>query len=417
MSRVEDLLRKLAPNGVKFELLGEIAQLVRGNGMPKTVLTSEGVGAIHYGQVYTRYGAWTARTISYVSLETAAKLTKVSPGDVIITNTSENLEDVGKAVAWLGDSPIVTGGHATVIKHNEEPKYLAYWFQSESFFRQKRVLATGTKVIDVSAKQLAKVRIPVPPLDVQREIVRILDEFGSKEASLATGLDQELEARSRQYAHHRDSLLTGTKTDPERWTTLGHLYDLSSGLSKSADQFGFGQPFLSFKTVFNNPVVPSELSSLVNSTEAEQARYSIKAGDVFVTRTSEDLEGLGASCAALRDYPGATFNGFTKRLRPKETGVIDAQFAAYFFRSSLFKSQIARMAILSTRVSLNNDILLRVRIPVPPIDEQQWIVATLEKLDALNSELSAKLRAEIFARHKQREYYRDSLFDFQELAS
>ena len=204
MSRVDELIAELAPNGVEFRTLGDIARFVRGNGMPKTDLVDEGVGAIHYGQIYTRYGVWATETISFVTPETATKLAKAQPGDIIITNTSENVEDVGKAVAWLGAEPIVTGGHATVIQHDLEPKYLAYWFQSESFFRQKRALATGTKVIDVSARQLAKVRLPVPPVEVQREIVRILDKFTRLEAEL----EAELEARRLQYAFYRDQLLT-----------------------------------------------------------------------------------------------------------------------------------------------------------------------------------------------------------------
>ena len=197
---------------------------------------------------------------------------------------------------------------------------------------------------------------------------------------------------------------------------MGELYQSSSGLSKSADQFGFGHPFLSFKTVFNNPIVPVELSDLVNTTQTEQARYSIKKGDVFVTRTSEDLEGLGMSCAALRDYPSATFNGFTKRLRPKEEGVVDPQFAAYFFRSSHFRTQIAQMAVLSTRVSLNDDILLRIRIPVPPLEEQERIVAILDKFDALVNDISSGLPAEIKARRQQYTHYRDRLLTFKEAA-
>lgn len=122
------LIAELAPSGVEFTALGEIGQLVRGNGLPKTDFTPTGVGAIHYGQIYTYYDTWTTDTISFVAPATAAKLAKVDPGDLIITNTSENLEDVGKAVAWLGGEQIVTGGHATVLKHSQDSKFLAYWF-------------------------------------------------------------------------------------------------------------------------------------------------------------------------------------------------------------------------------------------------------------------------------------------------
>lgn len=208
MSRVDELLQKLASGRVEFKLLGDITEMVRGNGMPKTDLTDEGVGAIHYGQIYTRYGTWTESTVSFVAPATAAKLARVEPGNIIITNTSENVEDVGKAVAWLGKEAIVTGGHATVIRHNEDPKYLSYWFQSESFFAQKKALATGTKVIDVSARQLTKVRIPVPTIELQREIAGTLDALSELNAELEAELEAEIRARRSQYRYHRDKLLS-----------------------------------------------------------------------------------------------------------------------------------------------------------------------------------------------------------------
>ena len=168
MSRIDDLIRQHCTNGVKYRTLGEIGELVRGNGMPKSDFVESGVGCIHYGQIYTYYGTWTAETKSFVSEETAAKLAQVEPGDLIITNTSENLDDVCKAVAWLGNEIIVTGGHATVLKHREDPKYVSYVLQTEAFQLEKRKFANGTKVIDVSAKSLAKIEIPVPPIEVQR---------------------------------------------------------------------------------------------------------------------------------------------------------------------------------------------------------------------------------------------------------
>lgn len=209
MNKIDQLIQQHCPRGVEFKALGEISELIRGNGMPRADFSDTGVGAIHYGQIYTYYGTWATKTISFVPAEKAAKLAKVDPGDIIITNTSENLEDVGKAVAWLGEQQIVTGGHATVIKHEQDAKYIAYWLQSPSFQLQKRKLATGTKVIDVSAKSLAKVRIPLPPIEVQREIVKILDAFSKLEAEL----EAELETRRIQYTFYRDQLLTFTERE------------------------------------------------------------------------------------------------------------------------------------------------------------------------------------------------------------
>jgi type I restriction enzyme S subunit len=208
VSQVDDLITRLCPNGVEYKALKEIAELVRGSGMPKSDFVESGVGCIHYGQIYTHYGAWATETISFVAAETARKLAKVDPGDLIVANTSENLADVCKAVAWLGNRQIVTGGHATVLKHTQDPKFLSYYLQTPGFFAEKKKRATGTKVIDVSAKGLATIRIPVPPLQIQREIVRVLDAF----VSLKADLEAELEARRRQYAYYRDSLLAFTHT-------------------------------------------------------------------------------------------------------------------------------------------------------------------------------------------------------------
>ena len=118
MSRIGDLIRELCPHGVEFQALGEIGKLVRGNGMPKSDFVDSGVGCIHYGQIYTYYRTWTTTTISFVPPEKAAKLAKVDPGDLIITNTSENLEDVCKTVAWLGDEQIVTGAKRIAVIEN-----------------------------------------------------------------------------------------------------------------------------------------------------------------------------------------------------------------------------------------------------------------------------------------------------------
>ena len=204
MSRIDRLIAQRCPRGIEFKALGEIAELVRGNGMPKSNFTTSGVGCIHYGQIYTHYGVWATETLSFVAPETAKPLAKVDPGDLVITNTSENVEDVCKAVAWLGEAQIVTGGHATVIKHGQDAKYLSYYFRTRDFFAKKKKKATGTKVIDVSAKSLAQIRIPIPPLEIQQEIVAILDRFTKLEAEL----EAELEARRAQYKHYRDALLT-----------------------------------------------------------------------------------------------------------------------------------------------------------------------------------------------------------------
>ena len=224
MSRIDDLIAEYCPNGVERKPLGAIAKLYRGNGLQKKDFTDKGIGCIHYGQIYTRYDTFTSQTISFVDKKLADKLLKVHPNDLIVTATSENLEDVCKAVAWLGGSDIVTGGHSIVVRHHQNAKYLSYYFQTLDFFQRKRAYVHGTKVMEIKKDDLAKIVVPVPPLPVQEEIVRILDSFSSLEAEL----EAELEARRKQYAYYRDELLT---FDRERVLviTVGELCDINRG--------------------------------------------------------------------------------------------------------------------------------------------------------------------------------------------
>ncbi len=190
--------------------MGEIGTFIRGNGLQKKDFTDSGVGCIHYGQIYTHYGTFASKTISFVSEDLAKNLLKVDCGDIVLACTSENIDDVAKAVAWLGDEQIVTGGHSVVFKHKENPKYIAYFMQTASFFNQKKKYAYGAKVIDIKTDDLAKIIIPIPPIPVQEEIVAILDRFEALVNDLCSGLPAEIEAVNARYEFYRNHLLSFT---------------------------------------------------------------------------------------------------------------------------------------------------------------------------------------------------------------
>jgi type I restriction enzyme S subunit len=409
MSRIDDLINELAPDGVQFKRLSDIAEFVRGHGMPKTDLTDEGVGAVHYGQIYTRYGVWTTSTISFVTPETAAKLAKVEPGDIIITNTSENVEDVGKAVAWLGEQPIVTGGHATVIKHHQDPKFLSYWFQSESFFAQKRALAIGTKVMDVSAKQLAKVRIPLPPLEVQREIVQVLDLFSSLEAEL----DTELEARQLQYSYYRDRLFAFPGADGVHRVPMGELGVFIRGRRFTKDDVvDEGIPSIHYGEIYTHYGVAATCTiSHVREELADQLRYA-QPNDVVIASVGETVEEVAKAVAWLGNKPAAIHDDtflFRSDLNPK--------YVAYFMQTSDFHTQKNKYVTRAKVKRLSGESLAKIMIPVPSREEQDEIVVVLDKFDSLLNDLSIGIPAELNARRKQYEHYRDRLLTFKELAA
>lgn len=193
---------------VEWKALGAIGTFYRGTSFQKKDFTSEGVGCIHYGEIYTHYGVSAQDTISKLSAKKANNARKANYGDLIIATTSENDEDVCKSVAWLGNESIVVSNDACYYQHALDPKYVAYFFLTNDFQQQKRAFITGTKVRRVNPRDLAKIIIPIPPLSEQRRIVDILDRFDTLTNSISEGLPKEIALRRQQYAYYRDALLS-----------------------------------------------------------------------------------------------------------------------------------------------------------------------------------------------------------------
>lgn len=185
-------------------LFGTICEMTKGNGVQKTDFVDEGIGCIHYGQIYTHYGSFTYTTNKFVSKEVFDKAKKASKGDIVMTDTSENVEDICKSVAYLGEEDIAVSNHALIIKHRQNPKFLSYSTLTKSFFSQKRKYAYGVKVTGIKPDHLAQFLIYLPSIEEQNRIVTILDTF---EASIAN-LEQQLTHRQKQYEYYRNMLLT-----------------------------------------------------------------------------------------------------------------------------------------------------------------------------------------------------------------
>ena len=187
--------------------LGAICTFIRGNGLQKKDFTEEGYPVIHYGQIYTRYGFSTEKTISFTGQSVFAKLKKAQPGDIVMATTSENVEDVGKAVVWEGNVEVGISGDAYIAKTTQHSRFLNYFFKSIHFQGQKEKKVTGTKVIRINAKDMEKFIIVLSSLEDQSRIVAILDEFDELTTSISQGLPKEIELRQKQYEYFRDSLL------------------------------------------------------------------------------------------------------------------------------------------------------------------------------------------------------------------
>ena len=184
----------------------------QGRRFTKKDYVEDGVAAIHYGELYTHYGTSATAVVTRVRADLAPILRFARPGDVVIAEVGETLEDVGKAVAWLGAEDVAIHDGCYGFRSSLNPVFVSYYLQTGGFHAEKNRHVARAKVKRLSLQGLRQIRIPVPPTEVQGEIVRVLDLFQSLEAEL----EAELEARRRQYAHYRDSLLAFAERERER---------------------------------------------------------------------------------------------------------------------------------------------------------------------------------------------------------
>lgn len=407
MNQIEKLIEELCPNGVEYKPLGEVGTFSRGGGVQKKDFTESGVGCIHYGQIYTHYGIWATETKSFVSSSTFSKAKKAQPGDIIIADTSENDEDLCKAVAWLGEDSVAVSNHTLIFTTELNPKFVSYFLRSLPFQKQKRKFVFGTKVRSISGTNMGRILLPCPPLEIQQEIVKILDTFQSLEAEL----EAELEARKKQYEFYRNQLLTFTERERVRWATLGEVSQrVSSGATPAKSNRGFYQggkiPWLRTQEVVFNEIYSTN-EFITEQAVAQTGAHWIPENCLIVA-----ISGASAGRCAVNKIP-LTTNQHCCNIELDETAV---NFKFAFYWTAAHYEELKALG-RGARSDLNSKIIKNFPIPIPPLEEQQRIVNILDKFDALVNDLTSGLPAEIEARRKQYEYYRDQLLTFKELAA
>lgn len=404
MSNLEELIERLCPDGVEYKTLGDVATISRGGNFQKKDFTEQGKPCIHYGQIYTRYGLFTDKTLTFINDECFAKQKYAEPNDIIMAVTSENIEDICKCVAWLGTEKVAVSGHSAIIHHSLDPKYLAYFFHSQHFFNQKRKLAHGTKVMEVTPDTLKSIQLPVPPLEVQREIVRILDNF----TFLTTELAAELAARQKQYEYYRNLLFLSLKAEYRFIPEFAKTY---IGLVTTMTQHYVKE---GVKLLFNSSVKENhfdfpKMVYLDNEFAEKNSSRMHKLGDIITVHTGD----VGTSAIIDETLEGSLgFATIVTRIYNQED--VLPKYVSYYLNSNENKNNIYKL-IKGDRNNLNLKDFNKLRVPIPSLEQQQRIVDILDRFDTLCNDITSGLPAEIEMRQKQYEYYRDKLLTFKEL--
>lgn len=393
MSKLERLIQQYCPDGVEYKRTEDIATTLIGEFVHKNKQRE--------GAPYPVYNGGSSNTGFYDEYNREANC-------IIVSARGANAGFVNKITTrfWSGNSCY------TIIVNDKNLlwTFAYYWFKSN----ERRLLGEQQKggIPAISKKQIENFKIPVPPLPVQEEIVRVLDAFTELQAELQA----ELQKRQQQYNFYRDTLLTNYASEQNvKEYCLGELFEFKNGLNASKEQFGHGKPIVNYVNVYKkNSIVSSDLTGRVELDASTIERYRVKRGDVFFTRTSETREEVGFASVLLENIEDCVFSGFVLRARPI-TNVILPEFCKYCFATYKIRKQIIQSSTLTTRALTNGTSLSKVKIMIPPLEEQNRIVAILDRFDTLTNDLTSGLPAEMEKRRLQYEYYRDRLLTFKRL--
>ena len=399
-----NILEEIQNCSVEWKELGEVCEIVRGNGLQKKDFLDEGIPCIHYGQIYTYYSSYVYKTKSFISFSLSEKLKKAQTGDIIVATTSENIEDVGKSIVWLGDGDVCIGGHSCILKTRENSKYINYYMQSIFFQKQKEKQVIGTKVIELYPKNLSKIKIPIPPLEIQEKIVQILDKM----TEYVTELTSELTSRKKQYSFYRDKLLSfEDEIYQVEWKSLSEIAkDFGRGKSKhrprnDARLYGGDIPFIQTGDIREAGKWIENYSQTYSAFGLQQSKQWEK-GTLCITIAANIAEtGLLGFDACFPD----SIIGFVANPKFAITEYV------YYYLNSI-KDYLANNSTYTTRALTNGSTLSKLKIPVPSLEIQSRIVQVLDNFDTVCNDLNIGLPKEIELRQKQYEYFRDKLLTF-----
>ena len=287
--------------GWEYKKLGEVGTFLRGKSIQKADFVEHGLPCIHYGQIHTKFGVSVDKHLSEIPEEVYNKSIIASPGDVVIAITSEDLDGSCKSTAWLGDYDVAVSSHAAVYKHNLNPKFIAYYLRSNSFYVEKGKYARGFKVMEIKPTDIARIPIPLPSEEIQSRVVAELDKINElirlKKEQLK---DYDNLAQSIFYEMFGDPVENEKGWEVKKIGEIGTV-ERGAGISKK-DFVEDGLPCIHYGQLHTilGPTTRHHHSCIP---ESLLPKYKIAhTNDVIMAITSEDVEGSCKSTAWLGNY-------------------------------------------------------------------------------------------------------------------
>lgn len=422
MTKLEKLIEKLCPDGVEYKEINDCTIKVQNIKWKSYV--GEDKQYIDLSSVDRERNIITET--QNINADTApSRAQQIVMKDDIIFGTTRPMLKRYCIIPEKYDGEICSTGFCVLRAKTDiiNPRWLYHNITTNNFFAYVEKNQQGASYPSISDTIVKAFKLPVPPLEVQREIVRILDNFAIATTEIQQKLQEELAARQKQYEYYRDLLLTFKSNESTilnertnelelsgaiRWMKLGDIAKFTYGYTDKAKDFGNAR-FIRITDITEDGCLNSQGAKYINLT-ADSKKYLLNYGDLLLARTGATY---GKTLYFSSDIP-AVYASFLIKIT-LDNNIISNRFYWHFSKSRLYWEQAEKLVSQGGQQQFNTNAVSRVNIPVPPLEVQQRIVDILDRFDTLCNDISSGLPAEIEMRQKQYEYYRDKLLTFKEL--
>ena len=427
MNKIERMLQELCPNGVEYKKLEDIGCLFSGlTGKNKEDFKDGNAKFVSYMNVYSN-PALNLNIEDKVRISDGEEQNTIQYGDILFTGSSETPEECGMTsiVTQTIEEAIYLNSFCFGLRLNNierfDVNFLKHLFRCDSIRKLLQKTANGVTRFNVSKKRLLKIEIPIPPLEVQTQIAYFLDHFTELTASLQAELQAELQARQEQYEYYRNRLLTFAKigggTQSVTWMKMSEiLISIRTGLNPRRF-FKLNTPeaknyYVTIREIKGGQLCFSEKTDRINNEALKLCnnRSNLEIGDVLFSGTGT----IGETFVITEKPTNWNIKEGVYSLKAKKE-IINSFYLRYILMAKYIKDSYMAKVEGGAVKSISMKLLGDLKIPVPPISEQQRIVTILDKFETLVNDLSLGLPAEIAAVQEQYEYYRNKLLTFNRL--
>lgn len=394
MNKIDDLIKQYCPNGVEYDIIKNICNISRGRVMSKEYLR-DNIG---------EYPVYSSQTVNEGIL---GKIDTYDYDGEYLTWTTDGA-NAGSIFYRTGKFSITNVCGLLKITNNKvNTKFLHYYLGTVA----KNYVNVGMGNPKLMSNVMATIKVAIPPLPVQEEIVRVLDTFTALEAEL----EAELEARKKQYEYYRNKLLTfnenTTGGDRIKFMQLGEVCNKVSTIKWKNNQ-DKEYKYIDLSSLNRNNNTIEDAMVITNDNAPSRAQQIVKKDDVLFGTTRPTLRRY---CIIPNEYDNQICSTGYCVLRA-DTNTIIPQYLFFMLTTNSFYNYVEEKQSGASYPSISDTLIKKYIIPVPPLEEQERIVAILDKFDSLVNDISEGLPAELTARRQQYEYYRNKLLTFDEAA-